>query len=475
MARRIKGRPGLSKVPTMVRGKTKVFIREQQKRIVDKVNKLTKGKGKKDKVREETLSNLVDSAIKADRKIKDKFPSSKELPKEQRVFIGNLPKERLIERVNSLMKDPEVQKLFKSKEHPDDPNIKILGYSAITGGLYDLYQKYPELLELRGLIVRTNDKGEITDIIARPYPKFFNHGETEAIAFDKLPWDKAGKIVVAEKYDGSLIIGYKNPKSGEADIATKGSFGSTQGNKAKEQMNSTEEGKKVKKLIQDLDEKGYTPLFEYVDKDMRLAVKYDESFMVLTGVRNKETGEFLDYDAMKAIGERYGVRVAKQYEFKNKEELLDYINKQENFEGVVARFDFNDGSLIVKVKSDWYFKNFRILNTLGGSLGEQKQTPIYAMDAIVAGEIDDIINKLPKDIKEKVEFIKKELNNELQTLYDKYTSGKAPKSTKKKINRILKENGIKDVSNLDFDTFVKYIYPHYRQNISSRIKKKMKK
>lgn len=498
---KIKGRPGLAKVHTEVRGKTKVFIRQQQKRMDPKIKdpkqlerkarkeiEIVKGKltpklvvkDSKTKRSDKNINSvpenskeLLSKLIEIDKNNKNKREHSiKELDTAQQVFIGSLNKQDLIDRINNLLeKDPEVSKLFKFREHPDDQNTKILGYSAITGGLYDLYQKYPELIELRGLIVKTDDNGKITDIIARPYPKFFNHGETEAIAFDNLPQDKADKIVIAEKYDGSLIIGHKNPK-GEVDLATKGSFGSTQGEKAKEQMNNTDEGQRVKKLIKDLDELGYTPLFEYVDKDMRLTVKYDDSFMVMTGVRNKETGEFLDYETMSKIGELYNIRTAKQYEFKNKKELLNYINSQDNFEGVVARFDFKDGSLIVKVKSDQYFKNFRILNSLGGSLGENKTSPIYAMDAIVAGEMDDIINKLPDNVRQKVEFIKKELNTELQDLYNKYTSGKAQSQTIKKIDKILNELNI-NKDNLDFDSFVKAIYPHYRQKMSTSIKKKM--
>lgn len=463
----IKNKPGLGQIPTVVRGKTKTFIRQQQKRLFDKNGK--------EKNKFEVIKNKKDIArtiIDVDRKEKtENYKTSiKDLPQEQQAFIGSLNKDELIKKINERLKDEEVKKLFNWKGYEDDNSIKILGYSAITGGLYELYSKYPELIELRGLIVKTDQNRNIVDIVARPYPKFFNHGETEALKFDNLPQDKADKIVISEKYDGSLIIGQRNPQ-GNPDISTKGSFTSSQRNKAKEQMEKTEEGKRIQELIRDLDELGYTPLFEYVDKDMRLTVKYDESFMVLTGVRNKATGEFLSHEAITKLGDIYGVKVAKQYEFKNKEDLLNFINGKDNFEGVVVRFDFKDGSLIVKVKSDWYFKHFKILNTLGGALGEKKQTPLYAMDAIIAGEMDDIITKLPDDIRSKVEKIKELMISQLKRLHSSYYNNKLPPAVKQKIDKILYENGVKDMENLTFDDFIKFIYPHYRKELSRKIKK----
>jgi RNA ligase len=69
----------------------------------------------------------------------------------------------------------------------------------------------------RGLIV-DKDSGEV---VARPFPKFFNHGEIEGSAVDL-----SGRVVVTDKADGSLGVLY--PDSTGYAIATRGSFTSVQ-------------------------------------------------------------------------------------------------------------------------------------------------------------------------------------------------------------------------------------------------------
>lgn len=59
-------------------------------------------------------------------------------------------------------------------------------------------------------------------ILARPFPKFFNHGEPGA----PIDWDLDEQVVVTDKLDGSLGILYDDGDGGA--IATRGSFTSDQ-------------------------------------------------------------------------------------------------------------------------------------------------------------------------------------------------------------------------------------------------------
>lgn len=71
--------------------------------------------------------------------------------------------------------------------------------------------------QCRGLIYDVNTR----EVLARPFPKFFNYGQTEAP-----PVDLYATAIVTDKMDGSLGIIYPTP--GGYAVATRGSFASEQ-------------------------------------------------------------------------------------------------------------------------------------------------------------------------------------------------------------------------------------------------------
>eukprot|EP01130_Rhizamoeba_saxonica_P008059 TRINITY_DN3256_c0_g2_i3.p1 TRINITY_DN3256_c0_g2~~TRINITY_DN3256_c0_g2_i3.p1 ORF type:complete len:216 (-),score=50.63 TRINITY_DN3256_c0_g2_i3:22-669(-) len=76
--------------------------------------------------------------------------------------------------------------------------------------------------------------------------------------------------------------------------------------------------------------------------------------MVLTGIRNNETGDYIIYDTMKQSADEYGIKITEcEYgELSNLDAFQDMLKKKEDIEGVVVRFD---SGLMYKVKTDWYF------------------------------------------------------------------------------------------------------------------------
>lgn len=107
------------------------------------------------------------------------------------------------------------EKMVRLQVHPTD-NLMILNYTDAamrTPGAWD----NPAVRTCRGLIL--NFRGEV---IARPWEKFFNHGQAEAaqIGMDE-------PVDVVDKLDGSLGILYRRDRGNYA-IATRGSFTSDQ-------------------------------------------------------------------------------------------------------------------------------------------------------------------------------------------------------------------------------------------------------
>lgn len=80
------------------------------------------------------------------------------------------------------------------KRHPQMPNLVMLKYDMIESAMGD-----PLVQQCRGLIL---DEADSWAVVARPFDKFFNHGEGHAAPID---W---GTARAQEKLDGSLMILY---------------------------------------------------------------------------------------------------------------------------------------------------------------------------------------------------------------------------------------------------------------------------
>src|SRR4051812_16526347 len=97
---------------------------------------------------------------------------------------------------------------LRAQRHPD-ADLWIYNYTPQTQ-----YENHwtPETLACRGLILDVDG-----DVVARPFPKFFNWGTPQA---EGLPLHEP--FVVTEKFDGSLGILYM--LDGQTFIASRGSF-----------------------------------------------------------------------------------------------------------------------------------------------------------------------------------------------------------------------------------------------------------
>jgi RNA ligase len=128
-------------------------------------------------------------------------------------------------------------------------------------------------LTCRGLITHA-DTGEI---IARPFPKFFNLGQVE----ETNPIDFNTPVEVTEKMDGSLGILYPTSSGGWA-VSTRGSFHSEQADWATEFYNRNHAGFEPNRA--------WTYLFEIIYPKNRIVLSYDFEGLVLIGAVDIATG-----------------------------------------------------------------------------------------------------------------------------------------------------------------------------------------
>jgi RNA ligase len=213
--------------------------------------------------------------------------------------------------------------------------------------------------------VTTQCRGLITDIltgevIARPFPKFFNYGEYDdsdhsALHPASLPTHKmldlTAEVQTTDKLDGSLGILYPTPQG--HSIATRGSFTSEQAVRASFLWHK-------RRYNEFPVPEGWTMLFEIIYPGNRIVVDYrDADDLYLLGAVNIETGESIGPDDFRFIpwqGPKTTVLEDRT--------LLEALHRtpRPNAEGIVVRYmDGPNRDLRVKIKQDDYVALHRII------------------------------------------------------------------------------------------------------------------
>lgn len=183
------------------------------------------------------------------------------------------------------------EKYVRFNTHAEFPELRIYEYTEKC--VYDRMWN-DVTLKTRGLIVNWST-GEI---LARPFDKFFNYGESSVPVALSLNDD----VIVHDKMDGSLGILYRRP-DGFLAIATKGSFHSEQAQWATKEIR--------KYMTTHFREDEVTWLFEIIYPENKIVVSYNFSGLVLLGARDIESGadyfpdELLDWKGRKATQFRY--------------------------------------------------------------------------------------------------------------------------------------------------------------------------
>lgn len=247
------------------------------------------------------------------------------------------------------------EKLVSVEKHPE-ADIFIYNYTKRVQ--YDkLWNEVT--LQTRGLIM---DAGG--NILARPFGKFFNLEELSPSELPLLPFD------VFEKLDGSLGILYF--LNGKPRIATRGSFVSSQAERATEILHE-----RYSHVIPHLKE-DINYLFEIILPENRIVVDYgDMSDIVLLTMIDTQSGTERCEDIGFPIVRRYDGIVN-----------LALLREQEeaNKEGFVVRFQNN---VRVKVKFREYVRLHRIVTRVSNVVVWE-----YLRDG---RQFDELIERVPDE------------------------------------------------------------------------------
>lgn len=223
----------------------------------------------------------------------------------------------------------------------DDGALTIYNYTdsaMYTPGAWD----NPAVRQCRGVIVDASGQ-----VIARPWAKFFNHGQTEAGVLDL-----AAPVEVTDKMDGSLGVLYLDA-AGRPSVATRGSFTSDQAIHATAVLR---ERYGMTRIDQPL-----TVLVEIIYPGNRIVCDYgDLDDLVLLGSVGIETGHYFGPEVTRhATGWLGPVTTTMPYR-----SLLDALAAppRPGAEGMCVRY--LDRPQIVKIKQEDYVALHRIVTGL---------------------------------------------------------------------------------------------------------------
>ena len=231
--------------------------------------------------------------------------------------------------------------------------------------------------ECRGLIFDT----ATGNLISRPYHKFFNAGEREETAINKI--NLYEPHVVLEKLDGSMIRpiptkeGFRlATKAGITDVAMNAEY-------------FIADKKYYRLFILKSIQKGFTPIFEWCSRKNRIVVDYPEDQLILTGIRDNDTGYYVTHEVMKNYASAWSIPVVKSLAglaVQNIDLFVKQVREWDDGEGVVLRFD---NGHMVKVKADEY--------VLRHKSKEQISQEKNVLQTILSDSVDDVIPLLTPD------------------------------------------------------------------------------
>lgn len=253
--------------------------------------------------------------------------------------------------------------------------IDVSGYPVVK---YDRHAAIRR--ECRGLVF-CNKTGAL---IRHPYHKFFNYGQKEEVLPGNVDFTKAHQIL--EKLDGSMIAAFRD-HTGKIWWGTKMVAESFHNDV--ERFVSTRP--QYIQFVNECFRNGMTPIFEYVAPTNRIVVNYQEENLIVTAIREVESGLYVDYQTMIRTAGYHNIPYVKAFYFDDFTALEAYIESLENAEGVVVRFD---GGHAVKCKGPWYVQIHRV-----------KDRIVYdrnIVEIILDENLDDLLPFLMEDERTKI-------------------------------------------------------------------------
>lgn len=281
--------------------------------------------------------------------------------------------------------------LVSEQAHPVNADIKIFNYTQKC----QFAREWNDVTkQCRGLIMNT----ATGEILARPFPKFFNYQEHVAHG-----WEIPSEIpVITEKLDGSLGILYWIPGDAAPWIATRGSFVSEQAQWATKWFRNNVHSANIPKK--------WTHLFEIIYPENRIVVSYDFTGLVLISIRSVEYPS-TEIELHDTIFKQFcpDMRIAKRIEWQQGGIMKLAELDEPNSEGFVLYYPV--AGIRMKIKFPEYVRLHRLVTGI---------SEIAIWEYLRDGKgLDDLLEKVPDEFFKWVTQVENRLRADFATLWGK--------------------------------------------------------
>lgn len=257
----------------------------------------------------------------------------------------------------SALRDRVATKLVREVRAPYDDDLALFCYTqtAVVERAWD-----PIVEMARGLVLDLHLK----EVIAKPFPKFFNFGERSAT----VPYEP---FEVTEKLDGSLGIVFFDKRANTWRVATKGSFSSPQALRGAQML---------EKLRTSMLQRDVTYLFEVIYPENRIVVRYPFEGLVLLAAYG-DHGE-LSREKLEEHASDMGAKVVGKCDYGSMREMVEACATfASDTEGFVVRFS---SGLRLKIKGAEYLRVHRMISNV---------TPLAIWDGLRNRQDLDLVRK----------------------------------------------------------------------------------
>ncbi|MGJ4894025.1 MULTISPECIES: RNA ligase [unclassified Bradyrhizobium] len=258
--------------------------------------------------------------------------------------------------------------MFKTIRHISDVEPAVAGKkeirflsqpNGITLGCYLFMDSKtfdsPEALECRGIAFDRSGH-----IVSRPLHKFFNVGEKEWLAPDRL-LSRDDIVAIYDKLDGSMVA--TAWVEGQLKWRSKKSFNSDVVHLAAGLLDQPEHAH-INAFAKEVASAGMTAIFELTHPDARIVVAQEQPELRLLHVRDNVTGQYVMLDSGHAVHDLvagHGVPLVHRFDGLSLAAAIDSLADMEGREGYVIQFANGD---MVKIKCPWYLRIHRSLSFL---------------------------------------------------------------------------------------------------------------
>jgi len=251
--------------------------------------------------------------------------------------------------------------------------------------------------QCRGLVLDLKQKM----LVAHPFDKFFmldSHPDTQ---FNRLPLST--RYEIATKYDGTMITAFSHQNV--LRLTTRFSFNNSQIKMAQQLL------KGHYPQIEQIDLTQLTLIFELVSPKNRLIVPYEETDLILIGVRDLIKNQMFSYSQTREFAERHALKplTLLQDDFQSAVNRAKEGNEQALEEGWVIQFE---KGLYVKLKTWQYLANLRICQY---SLTKKRLAERYCQNP---QNWPQFLESLPAVIRETIEVFGQELQDKIDALFE---------------------------------------------------------